>query len=257
MEAFTDYYAVLHIEPTANSDTIKKAFRVLARQYHPDINADPQANAIFIQARQAYTTLIDAEKRKDFDLQWAQHRTGSPSALMPIWEEDALSHAQSGLREVYSIYNLQNGQPAHFILNGVAYDLTPDEVHLLWKDGVLLREGPPEELLMYCVHCHAIFKSTVVRDARGHAYKPYSLFPLCPHCGAIDWCPADEAREKKESVVGLVEDDYVEEARVRMSLLQSEFRYVTPHEGLEYVATQARRHPGRKVYSEQAHIRRE
>jgi hypothetical protein len=69
MEDFTDYYAVLHIQPSASDDEIKRAFHALAKKYHPDINTDSQAQALFIQITQAYAVLTDPEKRKDFDIQ--------------------------------------------------------------------------------------------------------------------------------------------------------------------------------------------
>lgn len=69
MDDFIDYYAVLHVQPTASEDEIKRAFHALAKKYHPDINADSQAQELFIQITQAYAILTDPEKRKDFDIQ--------------------------------------------------------------------------------------------------------------------------------------------------------------------------------------------
>src|SRR6187551_3514645 len=63
-----DYYEVLGVSRDASSDEIKKAYRKLARQHHPDVNpGDKTAEARFKEAQQAYDVLSDAEKRSLYD----------------------------------------------------------------------------------------------------------------------------------------------------------------------------------------------
>lgn len=65
---FKDYYKVLGVARTATSDEIRKAFRGLARQYHPDVAKDKkQAEAKFKEINEAYEVLGDAEKRRRYD----------------------------------------------------------------------------------------------------------------------------------------------------------------------------------------------
>ena len=63
-----DYYAVLGVRRDASQEEIKKAYRRLARELHPDVNPDPQTQERFKEITQAYEVLSDAEKRQMYDL---------------------------------------------------------------------------------------------------------------------------------------------------------------------------------------------
>ncbi len=62
-----DYYKVLNVGRTANADEIKKSYRRLARQYHPDVNKEPGAEERFKEINEAYEVLSDSEKRRAYD----------------------------------------------------------------------------------------------------------------------------------------------------------------------------------------------
>lgn len=68
MSQTRDYYAVLGVASTASQDEIKKAYRRLAKRYHPDANQnDPKAAERFKEISEAYQVVGDAEKRKQYD----------------------------------------------------------------------------------------------------------------------------------------------------------------------------------------------
>ncbi|KII75025.1 DnaJ subfamily B member 1 [Thelohanellus kitauei] len=72
-----DYYAILGVAKNADADELKKAYRNLALQYHPDKNKDPDAVHKFKEVSEAYEVLRDDEKRKTYDLYGEEGLKGS------------------------------------------------------------------------------------------------------------------------------------------------------------------------------------
>jgi curved DNA-binding protein len=79
---YKDYYATLGVSRDASPDDIQKSYRKLARKFHPDVNASPEAEDRFKEVGEAYAVLKDAEKRSKYDrygTAWkAAQRGGSP-----------------------------------------------------------------------------------------------------------------------------------------------------------------------------------
>jgi curved DNA-binding protein len=84
---YKDYYAVLGVPRDADLDQIKKAYRKLARLYHPDVSKEPNAEAQFKEAGEAYATLKDAEKRAAYD-QLGKQPVGEEFSPPPQWREE-------------------------------------------------------------------------------------------------------------------------------------------------------------------------
>ena len=73
-----DYYEILGVSKDADDKELKKAFRSLARKYHPDKNDSPDADEKFKEIQEAYAVLSDSDKRRNYDRFGHNAPGGSP-----------------------------------------------------------------------------------------------------------------------------------------------------------------------------------
>ena len=84
---FKDYYLTLGIAKTATGDEIKKAYRKLARKYHPDVSKEKDAEARMKEVNEAYEVLSDTEKRVAYDQLGSNYKAGQEFNPPPNWDE--------------------------------------------------------------------------------------------------------------------------------------------------------------------------
>ena len=84
---FKDYYEVFGIERTATQDEIKRAYRKLARKYHPDVSKESDAEARFKEVGEAYEVLKDPEKRAAYDQMGSKWKGGQDFEPPPNWDQ--------------------------------------------------------------------------------------------------------------------------------------------------------------------------
>ena len=83
---FKDYYQVLGVDKTADAETVKKAYRKLARKFHPDVSKEADAAARMSELNEAYAVLSDPEKRAAYDELGQGRRAGQDFQPPPGWD---------------------------------------------------------------------------------------------------------------------------------------------------------------------------
>jgi DnaJ domain len=232
MEQFSDYYAVLGVDVNAPPDVMKKAFKHLALQYHPDVYKGEDAEERIREILLAYKTLTDPERRRAYDLSRSKH---VPDNSLPTEKTaSGSSTAYHDQQRAFAFPILNDGAPTQIDLGEITYLLSPSEGRRLKERGMLrgakmasiagtyychrcshqwqaasLPISCPqcqardwrEYLLLRCQHCQVVFESEQIRYEIGSLHygdgslcPPYELFPLCPSCDKAEWCPAEEER---------------------------------------------------------------
>lgn len=83
---FKDYYSIMGVERDASQDVIKRAYRKLARKYHPDVSKEANAESRFKEIGEAYAVLKDPEKRAAYDQLGANWKAGQDFHAPPDWD---------------------------------------------------------------------------------------------------------------------------------------------------------------------------
>ncbi len=93
---YKDYYDIMGVSRDASQEDIKKAYRRLARKYHPDVSSEPEAEARFKEIGEAYEVLKDPEKRAAYDKLGRNWQQGDEFRPPPDWEADFRARGPAG-----------------------------------------------------------------------------------------------------------------------------------------------------------------
>ncbi len=95
---FKDYYKIIGVARDAGQDDIKRAYRKLARKFHPDVSKEPDAEERFKEVGEAYEVLSDPEKRAAYDALGADWKAGQGFRPPPDWDASHFGGARQGQR---------------------------------------------------------------------------------------------------------------------------------------------------------------
>lgn len=93
---YKDYYQILGVDRKANADDIKKAYRRLARKYHPDVSKEHNAEEKFKDVQEAYEVLKDDQKRSAYDQLGSNWKAGQDFRPPPGWEQHFYTEQDMG-----------------------------------------------------------------------------------------------------------------------------------------------------------------
>ncbi|HRQ06381.1 MAG TPA: DnaJ C-terminal domain-containing protein [Nitrosomonas halophila] len=114
---FKDYYQIMGIARDATQDDIKRAYRKLARKYHPDVSKEPGAEARFKEIGEAYEVLKDPEKRAAYDQLGARWKNGQEFQAPPGWDQGFEFHGgdfkQADASQFSSFFEALFGRGGH------------------------------------------------------------------------------------------------------------------------------------------------
>ena len=99
---FPNYYKRLGLNRSATREEIKKAYRKLALEFHPDINKNPDAHERFIEINEAYLILYDVEGRAKYDLEYDLHFTQDQARSSANQQKENTEQDKSQSERTYS-----------------------------------------------------------------------------------------------------------------------------------------------------------
>ena len=201
-----DYYELLGAAD-ADADTLKRAYRRLARQYHPDINKDPGAEDRFKEIGRAYEVLSDPQTRGRYD-QFGEAGLGGAAGSHRIWETWAALPTclkPSSRVSVARQEEVVAGHASRHLGDDLRYDLTIDFEQAVFGQEREIRV-PHLETCTTCggsgakpgsgpTTCGTCGGAGQVRP--GHAYTPFGSFTQvaeCPTCNGSGQVIADPCR---------------------------------------------------------------
>ena len=128
---FKDYYKVMGVNRDSTSDEIKRAYKKLARKYHPDVNKATDAEVRFKEVGEAYAVLKDPEKRASYDQLGNDWQSGQDFNPPPDW--DAGFEFKEGAEQVRQILVISL---IHYLVTDIAHINETINIKLIIKHVV-------------------------------------------------------------------------------------------------------------------------
>ena len=125
----SNYYDILNIDIEADNEQIKKAYRVAAKKYHPDMNKEVNSEELFKKVKEAYDTLIDDGKRREYDKEFSIHSRRSRRRMAESQKESVedFEEMEPKERSAFGIW-------ARIIGSGIFFFLMPLFYVLLFRE---------------------------------------------------------------------------------------------------------------------------
>ncbi len=143
---YKDYYQVLGVARTADAEVLKRAYRKLARKYHPDVSKERQAEEKFKEVQEAYEVLKDPDKRAAYDQLGRDYRPGQQFRPPPDWQQrfGQAGGAQFGQFDGFSdffssLFGAAGG--AHAETEAGQIDITVEEAYSGTRRRVAVNDG--------------------------------------------------------------------------------------------------------------------
>ena len=132
---FKDYYQIMGVKRDATQDEIKRAYRKLARKYHPDVSKESDAEARFKEVGEAYEVLKDPEKRTAYDQLGANWKAGQDFRPPPDWDADGNPAGSAISSKACSVTALAPAGPAMLRITPTARTPMPRCLSI-WKTPI-------------------------------------------------------------------------------------------------------------------------
>ncbi len=149
--SYRNYYEILGVKRDATGDQIRKAYRKLAKQYHPDVNKDPGAEAKYKEINEAYEVLKDAEKRSRYDTLGEDWKAGQDFQPPPGWAyrgnaQEGDGNAWGDFSDFFRVIFGAQGSPGAHGSRGSQGQEAPDLGDFLFRSGARRQAAPSVEV---------------------------------------------------------------------------------------------------------------
>lgn len=195
-----DYYEILQVAENASEDDIKKSFRNLSKKYHPDINKDPSAEKVMKEITQAYETLSNPDKRRQYDMSKRGMGSGIPFGFDPFGGVDPFDNFFNFGGMFRQAYNNVQQKPPNLVAEVTlsfleSFTGTKKEIPVSIRHSCSVCSGSGDKSgkKPQCSRCHGVGRIKRVMQQMGFSISTHDICPVCNGSGVENSskCPCD------------------------------------------------------------------